>query len=109
MYVKHQFIRDINLGGLAAEHDNFLEQYFYESDLFRRVALGYTRILIGNRGSGKSAIFMPDCEMFLRHFDWVGRDGHGKRWKSGGWRWSKEKNVVPMLRHGWMKPAHPRN
>lgn len=57
MYVKHQFIRDINLGGLAAEHDNYLEQYFYESDLFRRVALGHTRILIGNRGSGKSAIF----------------------------------------------------
>ncbi len=57
MYVKHQYIKDINLGGLAAEHDNYLEQYFYESDLFRRVALGYTRILIGNRGSGKSAIF----------------------------------------------------
>lgn len=57
MYVKHQSIRDINLGGLAAEHDNYLEQYFYENNLFRRVALGYTRILIGNRGSGKSAIF----------------------------------------------------
>ena len=57
MYVKHEYLRDINLGGLAAEHDNYLEQYFYESDLFRRVALGYTRILIGNRGSGKSAIF----------------------------------------------------
>ncbi len=57
MYVKHEKLRDLTLGALAAEHDNFLEDYFFESRMFRRVALGHTRVLIGNRGSGKSAIF----------------------------------------------------
>ncbi len=50
-------IRDITLGGLAAENDNSLEKYFFENSMFRRAAMGYTKILIGNRGSGKSAIF----------------------------------------------------
>lgn len=57
MYIKHEQIRDLTLGALAAEHDNFLEQYFFETSMFRRVALGHTKVLIGNRGSGKSAIF----------------------------------------------------
>ncbi|MDZ7264484.1 MAG: hypothetical protein ONB16_07860 [candidate division KSB1 bacterium] len=57
MYIKHEKLRDLTLGALAAEHDNFLEEYFFESRMFRRVALGHTRVLIGNRGSGKSAIF----------------------------------------------------
>jgi len=57
MYIKHEQIRDLTLGGLAAEQDNYLAQYCVETSMFRRVALGHTKILIGNRGSGKSAIF----------------------------------------------------
>ena len=50
-------IRDLSLGGLAAENDNYLEEYFFVNNMFRRAAMGHTKILIGNRGSGKSAIF----------------------------------------------------
>jgi len=55
--MEHRKLREITLGGLAAEHDDSLEKYFFENDMFRGVALGRTRVLIGNRGSGKSAIF----------------------------------------------------
>lgn len=50
-------LRDVALGSPAAERDKGLRDYFIESDAFQRVANGEKRILIGNRGSGKSAIF----------------------------------------------------
>lgn len=62
-------IKDISLGAPAAERDikrgrakavdfnKGLMEYFVESDTYRSVERGTTRILIGNRGSGKSAIF----------------------------------------------------
>lgn len=50
-------LRKIELGAPAAERDKYLQDYFIESDAFRRVSQGNKRILIGNRGSGKSAIF----------------------------------------------------
>lgn len=50
-------LRRIDLGAPAAERDTALHDYFIESDAFRRVADGGKRIVIGNRGAGKSAIF----------------------------------------------------
>lgn len=50
-------LRKIKLGSPAAERDESLQDYFIKSDAFRRVAEGEKRILIGNRGAGKSAIF----------------------------------------------------
>jgi hypothetical protein len=62
-------IKEITLGAPAAERDikrdhartvdfnRGLMEYFVESDTYRSVQRGTTRILIGNRGSGKSAIF----------------------------------------------------
>jgi hypothetical protein len=62
-------IKDIRLGIPAAERDikrdpsrnldfhRGLLEYFVESDVYHSVARGLTNILIGNRGSGKSAIF----------------------------------------------------
>lgn len=47
----------ISLGSPAAERDWALKSYFVKSDAYKRVALGNSRILIGNRGVGKSAIF----------------------------------------------------
>jgi hypothetical protein len=49
----------VQLGAPAAERDisRGLESYFVESDTYKRVASGSKRIVIGNRGSGKSAIF----------------------------------------------------
>jgi energy-coupling factor transporter ATP-binding protein EcfA2 len=45
------------LGPPAAERDHDLGQYFFESETFAAIASGQATILIGNRGSGKSAIF----------------------------------------------------
>lgn len=45
------------LGPPAAERDHDLAEYFYESETFSAIASGQATILIGNRGSGKSAIF----------------------------------------------------
>jgi hypothetical protein len=49
----------IDFGAPAAERDieRGLEDYFIESDAYNRVRLGAKRIIIGNRGTGKSAIF----------------------------------------------------
>ncbi|MEV6832358.1 hypothetical protein [Amycolatopsis sp. NPDC051102] len=47
----------IALGAPAAERDKGLDSYFVESDAFKRVENGSKRIILGNRGSGKSAIF----------------------------------------------------
>lgn len=57
-------IRPASLSGLdfgapAAERDieRGLEDYFIESEAYRRVSSGEKTIVLGNRGSGKSAIF----------------------------------------------------
>lgn len=50
-------LTSIEFGSPAAERDEGLSAYFVENDAFRRVAERNKRILIGNRGVGKSAIF----------------------------------------------------
>ena len=49
----------LNFGAPAAERDinEGLDDYFVESDAFRRVAAGRKTVVLGNRGTGKSAIF----------------------------------------------------
>jgi hypothetical protein len=49
----------LDLGAPAAERDILkgLEHYFVESEAFRRVSNRSKTIILGNRGSGKSAIF----------------------------------------------------
>src|SRR5579864_1191864 len=49
----------LDFGAPAAERDigRGLEQYFVESAAFDRVRSGAKTIILGNRGSGKSAIF----------------------------------------------------
>ncbi|CDO85701.1 hypothetical protein AWC29_11170 [Mycobacterium triplex] len=49
----------VSLGAPAAERDieKGLEEYFVESEAYRRVADRTKTIIIGNRGAGKSAIF----------------------------------------------------
>ncbi|WP_088312622.1 P-loop ATPase, Sll1717 family [Kineosporia sp. R_H_3] len=49
----------VYLGAPSAERDihSGLEHYFVESEAFRRVASGQKTVILGNRGSGKSAIF----------------------------------------------------
>lgn len=52
-------LRQLNFGAPAAERDitEGLADYFVESPAFNRVAEGRKSILLGNRGTGKSAIF----------------------------------------------------
>ena len=47
----------INFGKLAAERDDALHSYFWESQSFLRLRDGERTVVLGNRGSGKSAIF----------------------------------------------------
>src|SRR4051794_10856957 len=54
----------LTLGAPAAERDipQGLTEYFVESEAFRRVSEGPKRIVLGNRGTGKSAIFKMIAE-----------------------------------------------
>lgn len=52
-------IEDVEFGAPAAERDidHGLESYFVESEAFKRVQSGSKKVVLGNRGTGKSAIF----------------------------------------------------
>jgi ABC-type cobalamin/Fe3+-siderophores transport system ATPase subunit len=52
-------LKSINLGADSAEDDIKigLEQYFIKTPEFQEISAGSKSIIIGNRGSGKSAIF----------------------------------------------------
>ena len=54
-----KIMRALDFGAPAAERDmgRGLEKYFVESAAFQRVRSGAKTIILGNRGSGKSAIF----------------------------------------------------
>lgn len=54
-----KILRGLDFGAPAAERDigRGLEKYFIESAAFQRVRSGAKTIILGNRGSGKSAIF----------------------------------------------------
>lgn len=54
-----RIFRSLDFGAPAAERDigRGLEKYFVESAAFQRVRSGAKTIILGNRGSGKSAIF----------------------------------------------------
>lgn len=52
-------IREMSFGAPAAERDinEGLRNYFVESDSFRKLQKGNKTVILGNRGSGKSALF----------------------------------------------------
>lgn len=57
-------LRQIDFGAPAAERDiqHGLYEYFVESEAFARVSSGRKTLVLGNRGSGKSAIFKVFAE-----------------------------------------------
>ena len=59
----HDF-KSLSFGAPAAERDidRGLREYFVESETFRRVLAGEKFVILGNRGSGKSAIFKMVAE-----------------------------------------------
>jgi hypothetical protein len=55
--------RNLNFGALAAERDvEGLKGYFFQSEAFRRLRDGSKSVAMGNRGSGKTAIFKMIAE-----------------------------------------------
>lgn len=61
-------LKDLDLGAPAAERDivHGLVDYFVESEAFRRVAARERTIILGNRGTGKSAIFKVLADLSRR-------------------------------------------
>lgn len=59
-------LKNLNFGAPAAERDinQGLKEYFFESESFRRLRDSDKNIILGNRGSGKSAIFKMLAENF---------------------------------------------
>lgn len=53
------YLREVELGSVAAENDidHGLADYFVDTESYRRVESGHKTIILGNRGTGKSAIF----------------------------------------------------
>ena len=55
----------ITWGDDSAEKDSYLLDYFVTSDAFRRIAARSKNLVIGRKGSGKSAL-LPNCSKFFR-------------------------------------------
>src|SRR5690349_444863 len=60
-------LKNLNFGAPAAERDinQGLKEYFFESESYRRLRDSDKNIILGNRGSGKSAIFKMLAEDFV--------------------------------------------
>ena len=61
-HVSNEEFRDLSFGAPAAERDTPLASYFVESEAYKAVESGKKYIVLGNRGSGKSAIFRVIAE-----------------------------------------------
>lgn len=55
-------VSELEFGALAAERDTGLADYFVASDSFERLLNGTRYVVLGTRGSGKSAIFKMIAE-----------------------------------------------
>lgn len=54
----HHFLDSLTLGSTAAENElRELSTYYLETDQYRRTSRGEIRIVVGRKGSGKSALF----------------------------------------------------
>jgi hypothetical protein len=52
------FLEALNIGSPVAEEEEAeLDAYYFETDAFRRATRGETRVVLGRKGSGKTALF----------------------------------------------------
>lgn len=57
--VERSFIKKVNLGATSAENEmRDLERYYLETDQFLKSLRGEAHLVVGRKGSGKSAIFL---------------------------------------------------
>jgi len=61
------FLECLNLGASAAENEfRDLSEYYLEIDAFKRVIRGEVRVVLGRKGSGKTALFSQARDKFRR-------------------------------------------
>ena len=61
------FLERLNLGASAAENEfRDLSQYYLETDAYKRVLRGEIRIVLGRKGSGKTALFSQARNYYRR-------------------------------------------
>ena len=52
-----EILQSIDLGNSVAEFDEALENYFIETDIFRKIQQDDVDIIAGDKGTGKTALF----------------------------------------------------
>jgi hypothetical protein len=64
-------LRDIRFGGDVAENDNNLDKYFIETSYFRDIVDDQVDLVLGPKGSGKTAIFrqLSNPQAQIPHLD----------------------------------------
>ena len=50
-------LRELDLGSSVAEHDEALEDYFIETDVFRALVEDRRDTIAGDKGTGKTALY----------------------------------------------------
>lgn len=90
---KETFLESLDLGSSSAENElRDLGNYYLETDSFRRVTRGEARIVVGRKGSGKTAIFLQVRDKHRQDKDKVVLD-----LKPDGYKLLKFKDMVLKL------------
>ena len=91
------FLEKLDLGASSAENEfRYLGEYYLETDAFRRVTRGEIRLVVGRKGSGKSAIFFQVRDNIRRSIKHVVLD-----LKPDGYKLVKLKEkILSFLREG---------
>jgi energy-coupling factor transporter ATP-binding protein EcfA2 len=76
----------VSFGDIAAEDDSVLLEYFLSTDAVRQIETGKYILVIGRKGSGKTAL--------VRHFTETGKRSHGKPLSLRSYPWTAHENLV---------------
>lgn len=88
----------IDLGQDEAEHDRKLKEYFLKTDSYQRTLSGDKTIIIGRKGSGKSAIFTLLADEIPTAGDYVVKITPDQ-YSWGALKDYKEKGILPEQAH----------
>jgi hypothetical protein len=59
----------LDLGSAVAEHDQLLKQHFVETSVFKKVVEDRVDVVAGDKGTGKTAIFLILSERYASYPD----------------------------------------
>lgn len=60
-------LQELDLGSAVAEHDQLLKQHFVETSVFRKVVEDRVDVVAGDKGTGKTAIFLILSERYTAY------------------------------------------